>query len=91
MTIEKVIEKVKKNIEKLNSQNSVRNYSLGWKRCYQSLLPDLESAQRTQNELIDMYKECFEKYIPDNAKDEATFFLSTYNNELSKDMAKREL
>ncbi len=50
-----------------------------------------EQFEQEKQELIDMYKGCFEKYIPDNLKDEATLFLSTYNNELAKYMATREL
>ena len=39
---------------------------------------------------IDAYKECFEQFIPIEKWDEATKFLSTYNNGLAKDFEKKE-
>jgi hypothetical protein len=39
---------------------------------------------------IEMYKECFEKYIPIDMRDDATLFLSIYRSGLAKDIAKKE-
>lgn len=43
-----------------------------------------------RKETIEAYKECFEKFIPIDSWDEATKFLSTYNNGLAIDFEKRE-
>lgn len=50
-------------------------------------VPDREAEMR---ETINLYKECFEQFIPTEKWDEATEFLSTANNGLAKDLAKRE-
>lgn len=41
-------------------------------------------------ELVDMYKECFEMFIPSDKWDEATEFLSTYGSGLAKDLYRKE-
>jgi len=40
-----------------------------------------------KDQLMEMYKECFERFIPDRDKDEANLFLSTYGSELAKVIA----
>ena len=45
---------------------------------------------RILKERIELYKECFERFIPLDVRDEATLFLSTSGSELSKDMARKE-
>lgn len=54
------------------------------------LLKQLEEQSERYTESIEAYKECFERFIPDNKKDEATEFLLTYGCGLAKDMLKRE-
>jgi hypothetical protein len=52
-----------------------------WNECEQGVYKDTISA----------YKECFELFIPTEKWDEATKFLSTYNNGLAKDLSNKEL
>lgn len=56
-------------------------------RYAQSQTQELKDQNR---ELLDMYKECFEIFIPSDKWDEATEFLSTYGSGLAKDLCKKE-
>lgn len=42
------------------------------------------------SELLEMYKECFELFIPMDKWDEATEFLSTYGSGLAKNLKQKE-
>lgn len=57
--------------------------------------PDLaekaEVEYASHKERVEMYKECFEKFIPVNKWDEATLFLSTYGSVLAKEIARKQL
>jgi len=53
-------------------------------------LADVSKCSECEN-LIDAYKECFEIYIPNDKWDEATLFLSTYNNGLAKELARKKI
>lgn len=59
-------------------------------------VPEAVSAQpqlyevRALKEQIEMYKECFELFIPNEKWDEATKFLSTYGSGLARDILRRE-
>ena len=51
---------------------------------------ELEKQNEDLKKEKDMYKECFEKFIPHDKWDEATIFLSTYGSGLAKDILRRE-
>jgi len=53
-------------------------------------IEDLKSEIRQLQADKAMYQECFDKYIPDNMKDEATLFLSIYGSGLAKDLSDKE-
>lgn len=59
MRIEEIIEKIKSNIMKLESQNPVRNYSLGWIKCLKYILPDIEKANELQEEMLKIIIESY--------------------------------
>lgn len=40
------------------------------------------------SETLEMYKECFEEFIPTDKMDEANLFMSTYGSGLAKELAK---
>lgn len=54
------------------------------------LLAERDTLKAEAARMREMYKECFEMYIPTNKWDEATMFLSTYGNDLARDIARRE-
>ena len=54
-----------------------------WLEPYESLEQELKS-------ILELYKECFENYIPLEKQDEATLFLSVGKSGLAQDLAKRE-
>lgn len=58
--------------------------------CTQTI-EDLENEIKEYKERIDLYKGCFEKFIPINKWDEATRFLSVGKCGLAEDLAKKGL
>lgn len=57
------------------------DYMVGIKAGMQEVINNPEKYGLTTS---DMYKECFERFIPEENWDEATKFLSTYGNGLAK-------
>lgn len=51
---------------------------------------DLQKRIKELEDVKLAHQECFEKFIPTDKWDEATLFLSTYNNGLAKDLSNRE-
>ena len=50
----------------------------------------IDTSEYKIKAVINSYKECFELFIPIEKWDEATEFLSTYNNGLAKDLKNKE-
>lgn len=53
-------------------------------------LEPYESNEQELKAILELYKECFENYIPLEKQDEATLFLSVGKSGLAQDLAKRE-
>lgn len=54
------------------------------------VIGDVMETLEKYKERIDMYKECFEEFIPVEKQDEANLFLSTYGCGLAKELAKQQ-
>lgn len=89
-----ILEELEKLAEKITPCKQCNNegYELYKKACdeikkhREAVLDTGELKKR-----IEMYKECFEEFIPPDKWDEASLFLSTYGSDLAKDMHRREL
>jgi hypothetical protein len=51
---------------------------------------ELSDLLEMNKKLKEMYKECFELFIPTNKWDEATEFLSTYGNGIAKSLSQKQ-
>lgn len=78
----------------IDSNKELYNEQLEEYASFQVLIKSMEDKikylQQSNKELVEMYKECFEMFIPQDKWDEATEFLSTYGNGLAKELLNKQ-